>query len=70
MAFSDDLGNPLGWRAPVEILGADQAGWYPQVMGLEPGGTDKEAGQVARFFMGSDSLWEIWFDHAPQEEKR
>jgi hypothetical protein len=30
--------------------------WYPQVMGLESGrGTDKEAGDVARFFSGGRS---------------
>ena len=29
----------------------DGGGWYPQVAGLEPGGTDKLAGQRARFFI-------------------
>jgi hypothetical protein len=40
------IGSPGG--APS----LDGGGWYPQVIGLEPGrGTDKEAGEIARLFV-------------------
>ncbi len=62
ISFNPDLGNPYGWTPPEQILNAEEAGWYPQVIGLEPGMTDKVAGKAARFFMGGDSNWEIIFD--------
>jgi hypothetical protein len=38
-------------------------GWYPQVAGLEPGmGTDKVAGQRARFFVTGRSESFIEFE--------
>lgn len=50
VAFSPRLDDPSAWSRPVKIL--DGGGWYPQVIGLEPGrGTDKEAGEVARLFV-------------------
>ena len=45
----------------AKLLGAGEAGWYPQVIGLEPGGSDKLAGRVARLYIGSDSNHEILF---------
>jgi hypothetical protein len=40
----------------------DGGRWYPQVMGLEPGtGTDRLAGERARFFMSGTSEHEIVF---------
>jgi hypothetical protein len=61
ISFNPDLGDPNGWTPPEKILGADESGWYPQVIGIEPGGTDKVAGQVARFFIKGESHWEIVF---------
>jgi hypothetical protein len=50
VAFSPRLDDPSAWSRPVKIL--DGGGWYPQVIGLEPGrGTDKEAGEIARLFV-------------------
>ncbi|MBI4904884.1 MAG: hypothetical protein HY820_14705 [Acidobacteria bacterium] len=61
ISFNSNLGNPSGWTAPRKILDAPYAGWYPQVLGLEPGSTDRSAGQVARFYTGGTSEWEIVF---------
>lgn len=50
IAFSPRLDDPAAWSRPVKIL--DGGGWYPQIIGLEPGrGTDKEAGEIARLFI-------------------
>lgn len=61
VSFSSDIGNPYGWSPPEKILDRDQARWYPQVIGLEPGASDRLAGAVARFFLGGDSHFEIVF---------
>jgi len=59
-SFSPDLSRPWTWTQPVKIF--DGGGWYPMVMGLEEGGTDKLAGRQSRLFMGSDSNWLIEFE--------
>jgi hypothetical protein len=52
--------QPASWSEPQKLL--DGGRWYPQVMGLEPGtGTDKRAGERARFFMSGLSEHEIVF---------
>jgi hypothetical protein len=58
VSFAKELGDVKAWSKPVKI--ADGGVWYPQVMGLEVGGTDKLAGKVARFYMGgvSERFWE------------
>lgn len=65
VSFSSDLSRPESWTAPVKILGNEEfSGWYffyPQVMGLEPGGTDRRAGRVARLYVNGISKWEIEF---------
>jgi hypothetical protein len=62
ISVSPDLSDPGGWSPPVKLMDAPfRPGWYPQVMGLEPGGTDKEAGAVARLFVHGVSRWEIEF---------
>jgi hypothetical protein len=41
----------------------DGGQWYPQVIGMEQGaGTDKFAGQEARFFMSGRSTYTIRFN--------
>jgi len=62
ISFNPDLGNPRGWTAPVKILVEGLATWYPQVIGLEPGTTDKVAGEVARLYLQGQSQYEIEFD--------
>jgi hypothetical protein len=61
VSFNYDLSAPYGWSQPDKILERGDAGWYPQVVGLEPGMSDKLAGSVARLFVGGDSRWEIVF---------
>ncbi len=60
VAFASGLEDPSQWTPPRKIL--DGGTWYPQVIGLEPAsGTDKLAGQVARFFNGGVSEYLIVF---------
>lgn len=60
VAFAATLASPRGWSAPVKLLNG--GGWYPQVAGLEPGGTDKLAGRRARFFLTGSSAHYIEFE--------
>ncbi|MCY2954188.1 MAG: hypothetical protein NTU53_19815 [Planctomycetota bacterium] len=60
VSFAKQLGDTKAWSKPVKIL--EGGAWYPQVMGLEPGGTDKLAGRAARFFMAGVSEREIVFE--------
>ena len=54
------LDDPGKWSAPQRILSGGQ--WYPQVAGLETGsGSDRLAGERARFFMRGVSEFEIVF---------
>ena len=54
VSYASSLTNPQGWSAPVKILNG--GAWYPQVLGVETGsGTDKLAGEFARFFMMGES---------------
>lgn len=56
ISFNVALDQPDGWSPPRRIL--EGGAWYPQVVGLEEGGTDKRAGQVARLFLsGSSHYW-------------
>jgi hypothetical protein len=49
ISYSSSL-DPPKWSAPVKILNG--GAWYPQVIGLDAGsGTDKVAGEWARFYM-------------------
>lgn len=59
VSFNRDAGNPAGWTSPRKLL--HEAGWYPQILGLEPLETDKRAGAAARLFVGGESSWEIYF---------
>jgi len=50
VSYAPLLSDPRLWSKPVKILNGGR--WYPQVLGLEDGsGTDKTAGEWARFFM-------------------
>ncbi len=54
VSYAPTLGDPRLWSAPSKILSG--GAWYPQVLGLEEGtGTDKVAGEWARFFMMGSS---------------
>ncbi len=64
-AFNADLSNPGQWTVPWRILDigdiAHKPGYYPQVLGLEEGGTDTLAGRVARLYVHGESHHEIVF---------
>jgi hypothetical protein len=72
VSFSTDISRPESWTTPRKILDkAEFPGWYffyPQVMGLEPGGTDRRAGRTARLWINGVSRWEIDFLGAPLAE--
>lgn len=57
VSFAKSLEDPRTWSAPTRVLKGGT--WYPQVLGLEEGsGTDKIAGEWARFFMLGES-WHV-----------
>ena len=54
ISYAKRLDDPKAWSQPRRLLSGGR--WYPQVFGLETGsGTDKTAGEVARFFMSGYS---------------
>ena len=59
VSYSPRLDDPSLWTPPVKVLNGGK--WYPQVVGLGPGGSDKQAGASARFFMSGRSDWVINF---------
>jgi hypothetical protein len=60
ISYNARLDDPRAWTRPVEIFSGGR--WYPQVIGLDPAtGTDKEAGEVARFYMSGVSDYLIRF---------
>lgn len=60
VSFARSLEDPRAWSAPTRMLKGGT--WYPQVLGLEDGtGTDKTAGEWARFFMLGQSRHVIRF---------
>jgi hypothetical protein len=60
VAFSPTLDDAGTWSAPKLLIAGGV--WYPQVVGLEPGaGTDREAGEHARLFLGGTSHYTIQF---------
>lgn len=59
MAFADRLSDPSHWYVPQKIM--DGGDWYPQVIGMGQGETDKLSGQSSRFFMSGYSVWNIEF---------
>jgi hypothetical protein len=66
VSFNPDLGNPGGWSVPVKIV--DKGLWYPQVMGLDAGETDRVAGRRARFYGMGVAYSEILFLREGEEE--
>ncbi len=60
VSFTNRLNDPRLWSAPMKILNGGS--WYPQVIGLDEGtGTDKVAGEWARFFMAGTSRHLVHF---------
>ena len=59
VSYAPRLDDPRLWSAPVKILNGGS--WYPQVVGTGADGTDKIAGETARFFMAGQSQHVIRF---------
>jgi hypothetical protein len=60
VSFAPRLDDPRLWSSPVKILNGGS--WYPQVISEDDGvGTDKIAGEWARFFMAGTSQYLIHF---------
>lgn len=76
ITFNADLSDAFAWRPLQRVLGPGdivrQPGYYPQVLGLEPDGTDNRAGETARLYLMGISDFEISFspnDPEPAEEE-
>ena len=82
ITFNAHLANPSGWSKPQMILNRDQIlqasrglpvdqsmGWYPELIGMRNGESDKLCGQTGRFFMEGMSRMEIVF-HKPGETNK
>jgi hypothetical protein len=77
ISYNARLGNPTEWSKPQRILDRAQIqatmaganlsqtkmdnGWYPQVIGMAKGETDKRVGRRGRLFMAGYSQREITF---------
>jgi hypothetical protein len=71
ISFNKEISDLSGWSEPKKTFDREAAihvdpakegnGWYIQAMGVDPGGTDKLAGRVARLFLDGKSRWEIVF---------
>jgi hypothetical protein len=60
VAYAPTLDDPRAWSAPQRLVAGGS--WYPQVIGLaDEGGTDKRAGQRARFYISGRSTATIEF---------
>jgi hypothetical protein len=59
-SYNARIDDPRAWTEPAQVFAGGR--WYPQVIGLDPNaGTDKEAGEVARFYMSGVSDFLIRF---------
>ncbi|MGE3274802.1 MAG: hypothetical protein AB7O67_06800 [Vicinamibacterales bacterium] len=69
VVYASRLDAPETWTAPTRITIGGR--WYPQVLGLDPvTGSDKEAGEVARFFMQGRSDYYLRFRWQPARPAR
>jgi hypothetical protein len=62
LSLAPDISDPGCWSEPQRIL--DESGWYPQVIGAQPGETDRECGAEARLFIHGESRYRILFQKA------
>ncbi len=67
ISYADDIANPSSWTTPVKILTPAQIGFapgfYPQLVGMNPGESDSLTGQVSRIYVKGISRWELVFPY-------
>lgn len=68
ISYNKNLDDPHGWSAPERLPIFLNLNWYPQVIGLGGGETDKVASQTVRLFSSGRSYWEIVFHRTDNEE--
>jgi hypothetical protein len=65
VSYISDLADPTTLTQPMKLLDRESiglgAGFYPQVLGLQPGETDSVSGWSARLYIQGTSKWEIMF---------
>lgn len=77
ISFNRDVSDPNGWSKPRMILDRDQIhqttrggsaqpnslgnGWYPEIIGVEKGQSDKLCGETGRLFVAGMSRLQITF---------
>lgn len=59
VSFAPGLDDMGAWSKPQKLMSG--GGWYPEVAGLEANGSDRQAGQRARFFLTGRSTSLIEF---------
>jgi hypothetical protein len=59
VSFAPSLEDPAAWSTPVKILEGGR--WYPQVIGVRVGESDRIIGETGRFFMSGTSDFLIRF---------
>jgi len=68
ISINPDLSNPGNWSMPIKIMDAKQIGFapgfYPQIIGTNPGQSDSLVGKFARLYIKGISNWEIEFYRA------
>ncbi len=85
ISFNRHIGNPNGWSKPRMILDPTQVqqatrkgsaqpdslknGWYPEIIGMGKGQSDKLCGQTGRLFVAGMSRLEITFEKPGQGQK-
>jgi hypothetical protein len=74
ISFNTDLAAAGLWKQAVAVLDGDQLpdrpAFYPQILGLDEGGTDTRGGQVSRLYVQGVSRWELILDpEAPRADE-
>lgn len=67
MSFTPDLSNPGWWSDPDRIPIDPEDMAYPQIIGINPGETDKFLGRWGRLFLHGTSYWLIDFQQSNNE---
>jgi hypothetical protein len=70
LSYNPDIANPAGWSAPQRLEIDAQGRAYPELIGLQPGETDKRLGKFGRLFLLGESWLEIEFMRPDEQPVR